>query len=82
MPERVTTTNADNGSIDFGKIVFTLDSLNKALGATQQGAALDTGATSIQSAAPAANDVVAAGTRRGCGRFRNACAGGDGRWSC
>lgn len=34
MPERVTTTNADNGSIDFGKIVFTLDSLNKALGAT------------------------------------------------
>lgn len=65
MPERVTTTNADNGSIDFGKIVFTLDSLNKALGATQQGAALDTGATSIQSAAPAANDVVAAGTTAG-----------------
>lgn len=65
MPERVTTTNADNGSIDFGKIVFTLDALNKALGATQQGAALDTGATSIQSAAPAANDVVAAGTTAG-----------------
>lgn len=65
MPERVTTTNADNGSIDFGKIVFTLDSLNKALGATQQGAALDTGATSIQFAAPAANDVVAAGTTAG-----------------
>lgn len=65
MPERVTTTNADNGSIDFGKIVFTLDSLNKALGTTQQGAALDTGAASIQSAAPAANDVVAAGTTAG-----------------
>lgn len=65
MPERVTTTNADNGSIDFGKIVFTLDSLNKALGATQQGAALDTGAASIQSAAPAANDVVAAGATVG-----------------
>lgn len=67
MPERVTTTNADNGSIDFGKIVFTLDSLNKALGTTQQGAALDTGVVSIQSAAPAANDVVAAGTTAGVG---------------
>lgn len=60
MPERVTTTNADKGSIDFGKIVFTLDALNKALGTTQQGVALDTGAASIQSAAPAANDAVAA----------------------
>lgn len=60
-----TATNAADGSIDFGKIVFTLDSLNKALGATQQGAALDTGAASIQSAAPAANDVVAAGTTAG-----------------
>lgn len=65
MPERVTTTNADKGSIDFGKIVFTLDALNRALGTTQQGAALDTGAASIQSAAPAANDVVAAGTTAG-----------------
>lgn len=65
MPERVTTTNADKGSIDFGKIVFTLDSLNKALGTTQQGAALDTGVVSIQSAAPAANDVVAADTTVG-----------------
>lgn len=65
MPEHVTTTNAADGSIDFGKIVFTLDALNKALGATQQGAALDTGAASIQSAAPAANDVVAAGTTAG-----------------
>lgn len=67
MPERVTTTNADNGSIDFGKIVFTLDALNKALGTTQQGAAADTGAASIQSAAPVANDVVAAGTIAGVG---------------
>ena len=65
MPEHVTATNADNGSIDFGKIVFTLDALNKALGTMQQGAALDTGAASIQSAAPAANDVVAAGTTAG-----------------
>ena len=65
MPERVTTTNADKGSIDFGKIVFTLDALNKALGTTQQGATADTGAASIQSAAPAANDVVAAGTTAG-----------------
>ena len=67
MPERVTATNDVNGSIDFGKIVFTLDSLNKALGATQQGATADTGAASIQSAAPAANDVVAAGTTAGVG---------------
>ena len=65
MPERMSTTNAADGSIDFGKIVFTLDALNKALGTTQQGAALDTGAASIQSAAPAANDVVAAGAAVG-----------------
>lgn len=67
MPERVTTTNADKGSIDFGKIVFTLDALNKALGTTQQGATADTGEASIQSAAPAANDVVAAGATAGVG---------------
>ena len=60
-----TATNAADGSIDFGKIVFTLDALNKALGTTQQGATADTGAASIQSAAPAANDVVAAGTTAG-----------------
>ena len=65
MPERVTTTNADNGGIDFGKIVFTLDALNRALGTTQQGATADIDAASIQSAAPAANDVVAAGTTAG-----------------
>lgn len=65
MPEHVTATNDTNGSIDFGKIVFTLDALNKALGTTQQGATADTGAASIQSAAPAANDVVAAGTTAG-----------------
>ena len=67
MPERVTATNDVNGSIDFGKIVFTLDALNKALGTTQQGATADTVAASIQSAAPAANDVVAAGTTAGVG---------------
>lgn len=67
MPERVTATNDVNGSIDFGKIVFTLDALNKALGTTQQGATADTGAASIQPAAPAANDVVAAGTTAGVG---------------
>lgn len=67
MPERVTATNDVNGSIDFGKIVFTLDALNKALGTTQQGVTADTGVVSIQSAAPAANDVVAAGTTAGVG---------------
>lgn len=67
MPERESATNAADGSINFGKIVFTLDALNKALGTTQQGATADTGAASIQSAAPAANDVVAAGTTAGVG---------------
>lgn len=67
MPEHAIATNAADGSIDFGKIVFTLDALNKALGTTQQGAAADTGAASIQSAAPVANDVVAAGTIAGVG---------------
>lgn len=67
MPEHVTAMNDANGSIDFGKIVFTLDALNKALGTTQQGATADTGVASIQSAAPAANDVVAAGTTAGVG---------------
>ena len=67
MPEHENATNAADGSIDFGKIVFTLDALNKALGTTQQGATTDTGAASIQSAAPAANDVVAAGTTAGVG---------------
>ena len=66
-PERVKTTNDADGNIDFGEIVFTLDALNKALGTTQQGATADTGAASIQSAAPAANDVVAAGTTAGVG---------------
>lgn len=67
MPERESATNAADGSINFGKIVFTLDALNKALGTTQQGATADTGAASIQSAAPAANDVVAAGSSAGVG---------------
>ena len=58
MPEHVTAMNDANGSIDFGKIVFTLDALNKALGTTQQRATADTGAASIQSAAPAANDAA------------------------
>lgn len=67
MPERTSATNAADGSIDFGEIVFTLDALSKALGTTQQGVAADAGAASIQSAAPAANDVVAAGTTAGVG---------------
>ena len=58
MPESASATNAADGSIDFGKIVFTLDALNKALDTTQQGAALDTGAASNQAAAPAANDAA------------------------
>ena len=65
MPEHATATNAAKGSIDFGKIVFTLDSLNKALGTTQQGTTVDAGGAIAQSAAPAANDVVAASATAG-----------------
>lgn len=32
MPERTTATNDADGKVDFGKITFTLDDLNKALG--------------------------------------------------
>lgn len=65
MPELLTATNDVNGNIDFGKIVFTLDSLNKALGATQQGAAADSGGVSLQVAAPVANDAAAANAPAG-----------------
>lgn len=34
MPERTTTTNDAAGNVDFGKIHFTLDDLNRALGVT------------------------------------------------
>ena len=34
MPEHTTATNDANGNVDFGDIKFTLDDLNKALGAT------------------------------------------------
>ena len=65
MPELLTATNDVNGNIDFGKIVFTLDSLNKALGTTQQGAAADSGGVSLQVAAPVANDAAAANAPAG-----------------
>ena len=67
MPEHVTATNAADGSIDFGKIVFTLDALNKALGTTQQEAIVDAGGASVQAAAPVANDAAAAGATAGVG---------------
>lgn len=34
MPQKTTATNDDNGNVDFGTIKFSLDDLNKALGAT------------------------------------------------
>lgn len=34
MPQKTTATNDANGNVDFGSIKFTLDDLNKALGAT------------------------------------------------
>ena len=65
MPEHATATNAAKGSIDFGKIVFTLDSLNKALGTTQQGTTVDAGGAIAQAAAPAVNDAAAANAAAG-----------------
>lgn len=34
MPQKTTATNDANGNVDFGSIAFSLDDLNKALGAT------------------------------------------------
>ena len=65
MPEYATATNAADGSIDFGKIVFTLDSLNKVLGTTQQGTTVDAGGAIAQAAAPAVNDAAAANAAAG-----------------
>lgn len=39
MPQKTTATNDANGNVDFGSIEFTLDDLNKALGATNARAA-------------------------------------------
>lgn len=39
MPQSTTATNDANGNVDFGNIKFTLDDLNKALGATNTRAA-------------------------------------------
>ena len=39
MPQKTTATNDANGNVDFGNIEFTLDDLNKALGATNTRAA-------------------------------------------
>lgn len=41
MPEHTTAKNAADGSVDFGTIEFTLDDLNRALGANDQTAAAD-----------------------------------------
>lgn len=39
MPQKTTATNDANGNVDFGSIAFSLDDLNKALGATNTRAA-------------------------------------------
>lgn len=41
MPEHTTAKNAADGSVDFGTIEFTLDDLNRALGANDRTAAAD-----------------------------------------
>lgn len=48
-PEHATATNDANGNVDFGSIKFTLDDLNKALGATNTRAA-DAGSSAASEA--------------------------------
>lgn len=58
MPERTTATNGANGNVDFGNIKFTLDDLNKALGAnsTHAADAADQSASDRGGAAGAGSD--------------------------
>lgn len=49
MPQKTTATNDANGNVDFGSIEFTLDDLNKALGATNTRAA-DAGSSAASKA--------------------------------
>lgn len=49
MPQKTTVTNDANGNVDFGSIKFTLDDLNKALGATNTRAA-DAGSSAASEA--------------------------------
>lgn len=49
MPQKTTATNDANGNVDFGSIKFTLDDLNKALGATNTRAA-DAGSSAASKA--------------------------------
>ena len=57
MPERTTATNDAAGNVDFGKIHFTLDDLNRALGVTTDAsgdASSDAEANADEAEAPAA----------------------------
>ena len=58
MPERTTARNAADGSVDFGTIKFTLDDLNRALGANDQTVAADAGKAEAD-AAKAADQAAA-----------------------
>lgn len=74
MPERTTATNDANGNVDFGNIKFTLDDLNKALGANSTHAA-DTAGQSASDQGSAAgadseeqgNAAASDGTEQGQG---------------
>ena len=58
MPERTTAKNEADGSVDFGTIKFTLDDLNRALGANDQTVAA--GADKAEADAAKAADQAAA----------------------
>lgn len=60
MPERTTAKNAADGSVDFGTIEFTLDDLNRALGANGQTAIADADKTEADAAKAADADNASA----------------------
>ena len=58
-PEHTTATNDANGNVDFGDIKFTLDDLNKALGATNTRAADADGSAASEDKAQSAQGAAA-----------------------
>lgn len=59
MPQSTTATNDANGNVDFGNIEFTLDDLNKALGATNTRAADADGSAASEDKAQSAQGAAA-----------------------
>lgn len=75
MPEHTTAKNAADGSVDFGTIEFTLDDLNRALGANDQTAAAD--ADKAEADAAKAADQAAAPAKEADADAAKAAADAD-----